>query len=93
MYTKSTTIFEGDSGSDSVKLLTTVFFFEKEIIEICMNLDITKSKVLVEIPPILYKKNVHYPFSFFITVIQMNFTNSCFPNDWKQAITSPLFRT
>ena len=40
MYLVSTKISEGESCNDCVKFLTTVNFSEKEIIEICMNLDI-----------------------------------------------------
>ena len=51
VYTKSTKFIEGCNGKECVKLITTVNIFEKEVIEICMNLDINKSKGPDEIPP------------------------------------------
>ena len=40
VYLVSTKISEGERSNDCVKFLTTVNFSEKEIIDVCMNLDI-----------------------------------------------------
>ena len=57
-----------------------------------MNLDINKSKVPDEIPPILYKKLCitlsHSLSQLFRKILQ----TTIFPNDWTQTIISPLFK-
>ena len=92
VYTKSTKFIEGCNGKECVKLITTVNFFEKEVIEICMNLDINKSKGPDEIPPILYKKLCITLSHSLSQLFRKIFQTAIFPNDWKQAIISPLFK-
>ena len=92
VYTKSTKFIKGCNGNECVKSITTVNFFEKEVIEICMNLDINKSKGPVEIPAIVYKKLCITLSHSLSQLFRKIFQTANFPNDWKQAIISPLFK-
>ena len=91
VYTHSTTFHQTSENSD-VKVISDNLFSEKEVMTICKDLKINKSKGPDGLPPLLFKKIClsipHSLCQLYRKILQ----TGIFPDLWKQAVVIPIFK-
>ena len=91
VYTHSTTFHQTSENSD-VKVISDILFSEKEVMTICKDLKINKSKGPDGLPPLLFKKIcLSIPHSL-CQLYRKIFQTGIFPDLWKQAVVIPIFK-
>ena len=91
VFIKSSSVRE-NSSSQMTRALSDLSIDENDVIEICSNLDVDKSKGPDCLPPILFRAtsiNIAYSLS---QIYRKLLQTSIFPTSWKTAIGSPIFK-
>ena len=92
VYVQSSEFYELFQDCSEKRFLSNLAFEETEIGSICEKLNVNKSKGSDEQPPVLFRKSrktiYHSLFEIFTKIRH----SSIFPNLWKNAIISPVFK-